>query len=89
MTIGASRDVLGEDFVRTAQAKGLSMRRTLIRHVFPVAAIPVLVLTAAQVNLLITNIGLMQIAFNIPGSLREMKNALDNGDADMLQALVV
>jgi ABC-type dipeptide/oligopeptide/nickel transport system permease component len=89
MTIGASRDVLGEDFVRTARAKGLSTRRMLVRHVFPVAAIPVLVLAAAQVNLLITNIGLMQIAFNIPGSFREMKNALDNGDTDLLQALVV
>jgi ABC-type dipeptide/oligopeptide/nickel transport system permease component len=38
---------------------------------------------------LITNIALMQVAFNIPGSYREMKNALDNGDTDMLQALVV
>ena len=89
MTIGASRDVLGEDFVRTARAKGLSTRRTLVHHVFPVAAVPVLVLSAAQVNLLITNVGLMQIAFNIPGSFREMKNALDNGDTDLLQALVV
>jgi hypothetical protein len=38
---------------------------------------------------LITNIALMQVGFNIPGSYREMKNALDNGDTDMLQALVV
>jgi ABC-type dipeptide/oligopeptide/nickel transport system permease component len=89
MTMGASRDVLGEDFVRTARSKGLTTWRTLVRHVFPVAAIPVLMLAAAQVNLLIVNISLMQIAFNIPGSFREMKNALDNGDTDMIQALVV
>ena len=88
MTIGASRDVLGEDFVRAARAKGLSTRGTLVRHVFPVAAIPVLVLAAAQVNLLIMNTALMQVAFNIPGGLREMKDALDSGDTIMLQALV-
>jgi ABC-type dipeptide/oligopeptide/nickel transport system permease component len=89
MTIGASRDVLGEDYVRAARAKGLSTPRTLARHVFPVAAIPVLVLAAAQVNLLIMNIALMQVAFNIPGSLREMKDALDSRDTIMLQALIV
>jgi peptide/nickel transport system permease protein len=89
MTIGASRDVLGEDFVRAARAKGLSTRGVLSRHVFPVASIPVLMLTAAQVNLLITNIALMQVAFNIPGGLREMKDALDSGDPIMIQALIV
>jgi peptide/nickel transport system permease protein len=89
MTIAASRDVLGEEFVRTAYAKGLRRRHVLSRHVFPVAAVPVLILTASLVNLLITNIGLMQVAFNIPGSFREMQRALVNGDIDMLQALVV
>jgi peptide/nickel transport system permease protein len=89
MTIGASRDVLGEDYVRAARAKGLSTRRMLVRHVFPVASIPVLILAAAQVNLLITNISLMQVAFNIPGGFREMKDALDSGDVIMIQALVV
>jgi len=89
MTIAASRDVLGEDFVRTAQAKGLRRRRVLFRHVFPVAAIPVLVMTAAQVNLLIMNVSLMQVAFNIPGSFREVQRALANGDIETMQALVL
>ncbi len=89
MTVAASREVLGEDFVRTASAKGLRPRRVLMRHVFPAASIPVLMLAASQVNLLITNIGLMQSAFNIPGSYREMVRALVNGDTVMLQALIV
>jgi peptide/nickel transport system permease protein len=89
MTLAASRDVLGEDFVRTAYAKGLPLRRVLFRHVFPVAAVPVLMLAAVQVNLMLTNIGLMQVAFNIPGSFREIQPALANGDVDMIQALVV
>jgi ABC-type dipeptide/oligopeptide/nickel transport system permease component len=89
MTLAASRDVLGEDFVRTAYAKGLPRRRVLVRHVFPVAAVPVLMLAAVQVNLMLTNIGLMQVAFNIPGSFREIQPALANGDVDMIQALVV
>jgi ABC-type dipeptide/oligopeptide/nickel transport system permease component len=89
MTIAASRDVLGEDFVRTAQAKGLRRRHVLSRHVFPVASIPVLVMTAAQVNLLIMNVSLMQVAFNIPGSFREVQRALANGNIETMQALVL
>ena len=89
MTIAASRDVLGEDFVRTAESKGLRRRRVLTRHVFPVAAIPVLVMTAAQVNLLIMNVSLMQVAFNIPGSFREVQRALANGNIATMQALVL
>ena len=88
MTIAASRDVLGEDFVRTAAAKGLRPRWVLCRHVFPPAAIPVLVMTAAQVNLLIMNVSLMQVGFNIPGSFREVQRALANGNIEMMQALV-
>ena len=89
MTIAASREVLGEDFVRTAEAKGLRRRRVLARHVFPIAAIPVLVMTAAQVNLLIMNVSLMQVAFNIPGSFREVQRALANANIEMMQALVL
>jgi peptide/nickel transport system permease protein len=72
--------------VRTAQAKGVRPRRVLARHIFPVAAIPVLVLAGSPVNLLITNIGLMQSAFDIPGSYREMGRALANADVALLQA---
>jgi peptide/nickel transport system permease protein len=89
MTLAASRELLGEEFVRTAYSKGLSERRVLTRHVLPVAGIPVLILASSQVNLLITNVALMQVAFNIPGAFREVTRALANGNIITIQALVV
>jgi peptide/nickel transport system permease protein len=89
MTLGASRELLGEDFVRTAYAKGLRQRQVMRRHILPVAAIPVLVLAASQVNLLITNVALVQVAFNIPGGFREVSRAFANGNTMLMQALVL
>jgi ABC-type dipeptide/oligopeptide/nickel transport system permease component len=89
MTVAASREVLGEDFVRTARAKGLPPGRVMIHHVLPVAATPVLVLLAAQVNLALANVALMQLAFNIDGSFRYITRALVNGNTMLVQALVL
>ncbi len=89
MTLAASRELLGEEFVRTAYGKGLTERRVLARHILPVAATPVLILTSSQINLLITNVALMQVAFNIPGAFREITRALANGNIITIQALVV
>ena len=89
MTRAATVETLGEDFVRTAYVKGLRTRRVLGRHVLPVAGIPVAVLVATQVNLMITNIALMQIAFNLPGSFRDLRDAVLTGDVALLQGLMV
>jgi peptide/nickel transport system permease protein len=89
MTLAASRDLLGEEFVRTAYGKGLSERRVLARHVLPVAAAPILILASSQVNLLVTNVALMQVAFNIPGAFRDITRGLANGNIMLIQALVV
>ena len=40
-------------------------------------------------NLAITNVALMQVAFNIPGSFRELNRALANGNTTLVQALIV
>jgi peptide/nickel transport system permease protein len=89
MTLAAGRELLGEDFVRTAYSKGLRERNVLLRHVMPVAAIPILILAATQMNLLIMNVALLQSAFNIPGSFRELNRALANGNTTLIQALIV
>jgi peptide/nickel transport system permease protein len=89
MTVTASREVLGEDFVRTARAKGAPPGRVVVRHVLPVSAIPVLVLLASQVNLAIANVALMQLAFAIDGSFRYVTRGLVNGNTTLVQALVL
>jgi peptide/nickel transport system permease protein len=89
MTIASAREVLGEDFVRTARGKGLRERRVLLRHVLPVSGVPGLILAASQVNLLITNVCLMQSAFDIPGSFRHLVANTANADLAMLYGLIV
>jgi peptide/nickel transport system permease protein len=89
MTAGAVRDTLGEDYIRTARAKGLPERQVVARHALPAAATPLFMLTGVNMNLLVTNIVLMETAFNLPGSFRFIDDAIALRDVFMLQGLVV
>jgi peptide/nickel transport system permease protein len=80
---------LHEDFVRTARAKGIRHRRVVWRHALPAAAGPVVALIAVNMNLILTNLALVEIVFNIPGGFRYIERALVNRDVDLVQALVV
>jgi peptide/nickel transport system permease protein len=81
--------VLHEDFVRTARAKGLRARGVLWRHALPAAAGPVVALIAVNMNLILTNLALIEVVFNIPGAFRYIERALVNRDVDLVQALVL
>ena len=83
------RGALAEDFVRTARGKGVARRRVLWRHALPAAAGPVVALVGVQMNLILTNVALIETVFNIPGGFRYIERALVNRDVDLVQALVV
>ena len=83
------RGALSEDFVRTARGKGVRGRRVVFRHALPAAAGPVVALVAVQMNLILTNVALIETVFNIPGGFRYIERALVNRDIDLVQALVV
>jgi peptide/nickel transport system permease protein len=89
MTAGAVRDALGEEYIRTARAKGLAERRVVGRHALPAAATPLAMLTGVNMNLLVTNIVLVEAAFNLPGSFRFIDDAIAVRDVYMLQGLVI
>jgi peptide/nickel transport system permease protein len=89
MTHGQLASVLGEDFVRTARAKGLSGGAVLFRHALPAAAVPVVALIGVNMNLILTNMALIEVVFNIPGGYRYIERALINRDVDLVQALVL
>jgi peptide/nickel transport system permease protein len=80
---------LREDFVRTARGKGVGSRRVVWRHALPAAAGPVVALVGVNMNLILTNLALIESVFNIPGSFRYIERALVNRDVDLVQALVV
>jgi peptide/nickel transport system permease protein len=89
MTESGLREVLEDDLARTARAKGLRESRVVRRHALPLVAAPVMTLAGANTVALLTNVALMESAFNLPGAFRELQRAVSNNDLAFLQALVL
>jgi peptide/nickel transport system permease protein len=89
MTEVSIRDALGEDYLRTARAKGLSDARVIRRHAFPMAVAPVAALTGVNMAIVITNVALMESAFNIPGIYREIRQIASFDDWPLLQGMII
>jgi peptide/nickel transport system permease protein len=89
MTESQIRETLNEDFVRTASAKGLARVRVIRRHAMPLALAPVAAFTGATMPVLITNVALMEAAFNIPGIYREIRSIGSFADYDLLQGMII
>jgi peptide/nickel transport system permease protein len=89
MTAAQLGTVLHEDYVRTARGKGLRPSRVIGRHALPAAAGPVIALIGVNMNLMLTNMALIEVVFNIPGGFRYIERALVNRDVDLVQALVL
>jgi len=82
-------DELGQDYVRTARAKGMSERSVLFKHVLRNALIPIL----TNVGLLLPGIFvgsfLIEVFFSIPGLGREVLLAVNRSDYPVIQAVTV
>jgi len=73
-------DVLRQDYVRTAWAKGLRERVVLVRHVLKNAAIPVVTIISGQIGVVIGGAVIMEQIFNIPGMGRLFVDAIQTRD---------
>lgn len=82
-------DVLHEDFVRTARAKGLTRRVALWRHVVPNALVPVITILGLQFTFLIAGAILIENVFNLPGLGRLAYQALTQRDVIVMQDVVL
>ena len=80
MTRTMMLEVLRQDFVRTAWAKGLRERVVVMRHAFKNALIPVVTLIGLQLPILIGGSVIMENIFNLPGLGRLMLVALEDRD---------
>lgn len=89
MTRAAMGDVLEEDFMRTAAAKGLRERTIIRRHAVPAAAAPAVALVGANTALVVTNAILVEQVFDIPGVFRMSTQAMAKGDFPLLQGIVI
>jgi peptide/nickel transport system permease protein len=88
-TRSAVLDVMREDFVRTARAKGLSRRATLWRHVLRNAMIPVLTIMGLQFAFLISGTIVVEQVFVLPGLGRLVFQAIANRDLVVVRDVVL
>ena len=82
-------DVLHEDYLRTATAKGLPAWTVLRRHALPAASSPVLTLAGTQMAVLFTNAVLVEQAFSLPGLFRYTPQAMTDGNFPLLLGMVI
>lgn len=89
VTRSSMLDVMGEDYVRTAKAKGLRPMRLVLRHGLPNALIPIVTVVGLYFGTLIGNSVLTEIVFNRPGLGKLILGALNTRDYTLLQGLMV
>jgi peptide/nickel transport system permease protein len=82
-------EVLGEDYVRTARAKGLRRKVIILRHVLRNALIPIVTVIGLYLGLLVGNSVLTEIVFNRPGLGKLIVEALSERDYTLLQGLMI
>jgi dipeptide transport system permease protein len=85
MTRSAMLEVLGEDYIRTARAKGLSNIRVIALHAFRNALIPVITVIGLQVGVLFTGAILTETIFSWPGVGKWLIEAINRRDYPVLQ----
>jgi peptide/nickel transport system permease protein len=89
MMNSSMREVLHEEFVRTALSKGISNRRMLRKHAVPAAAAPVLTLAGVSVPVMVTNMVLVELTFSIPGVFQSFRSSMDNEDYPVIMGIVI
>jgi peptide/nickel transport system permease protein len=89
MTRAAMLDILGEDYIRTARAKGLGEIAVLLRHGLRNAAVPVITVIGTGFALLISGVVVTESVFNLPGIGRLTVDAVLARDYPVIQAMIL
>ena len=82
-------DTLGEDFVRTARAKGLTRWQALTRHALRNALVPVLTIVGLQFSFLLAGAIIIENVFFLPGIGRLVFQAISQRDLIVVQSVVM
>lgn len=86
---GSLVEVLSEDYIRTARAKGLRERTVVLKHGMRATAVPIVTLLGLDLGILIGGAILVETVFNIPGMGRLSYDAIQRGDIPMVQGAVL
>lgn len=82
-------DVINQDYVLTAKAKGVSKASLTIKHVLRNAMIPVVTIIGPRIALIITGSIIVESLFAVPGLGRELVRAIGNQDYTVIMSLTV
>ncbi len=82
-------ETLGEDYIRTARAKGLPARIVLLRHALRNAAVPIITVIGIGIALLIGGVVVTESVYNIPGIGRLTVDAVLARDFPVIQVVIL
>ena len=82
-------EVLNEDYIRTARAKGLTNRVVLMKHALRNAAVPIVTVIGIGIALLIGGVVVTETVYNIPGLGRLTVDAVTGRDYPTIQAVIL
>jgi peptide/nickel transport system permease protein len=82
-------EVLAEDYIRTAHAKGLSSRVVIMRHALKNASVPIVTIIGVGIALLIGGVVVTESVFNIPGLGRLVVDSVLQRDYPVIQGIIL
>ena len=89
MTRASVQEVLEEDYIRTANAKGVPARTMLMKHALKNAGVPIITVIGIGVALLIGGVVITETVFNIPGIGRLVVDAISKRDYPIIQGVIL
>jgi peptide/nickel transport system permease protein len=89
MTRSSMLEVLGQDFIRVARAKGLAMRAVLLRHALRNALIPIVTVLGLQTGFLLGGVVITEQIFGLPGLGWTLLNGVYQRDYPVVQGTVM
>ena len=88
-TRSAVLEVINQDYVRVARAKGLSNSKVLTRHILPNAALPIITVGGIQIAGLLGGTVIIEQIFGLPGLGRYIYDAITNRDYPVVQGVTL
>ena len=89
ITRASMLDVLAEDYIRTARAKGVAPAPMHLKHALKNAGVPILTIVGIGIALLIGGVVITETVFNIPGMGRLMVDAIAKRDYPVIQGVIL
>ncbi|MGB3719467.1 MAG: ABC transporter permease [Hyphomicrobiaceae bacterium] len=89
ITRASMLEVLAQDYIRTANAKGLATGRVLLLHALKNASVPIVTVIGIGIALLISGVVITETVFNIPGLGRLTVDAVLKRDYPIVQGLIL